>query len=151
MCPLIEESKKIDHTNVDLGFEKDNNAFCLSMGNPHAVFFVDSVESVNVSLVGPKLENHPIFPEKANISFAEVKSKSKIRMKVWERGAGPTLACGTGACAIHVAAYKLGLCNSQTIVTLPGGNLKIDWSKDDCEVMMTGNAKKVFSGSMLVN
>ena len=78
-------------------------------------------------------------------------NNDNIKVKVWERGAGPTLACGTGACAIHVAAYKLGLCNSQTIVTLPGGNLKIDWSKDDCEVMMTGNAKKVFSGSMLVN
>ena len=78
-----KRNKNIDHTNVDLGFEKGNNAFCLSMGNPHAVFFVDSVESVNVSLVGPKLENHPIFPEKANISFAEVKSKSKIRLKVW--------------------------------------------------------------------
>ena len=71
-------------------------------------------------------------------------NRDNIKVKVWERGAGPTLACGTGACAIHVAAYKLGLCNSQTIVTLPGGNLKIDWSKDDCEVMMTGNAKKVF-------
>ena len=78
-------------------------------------------------------------------------NRDNIKVKVWERGAGATLACGTGACAIHVAAYKLGLCNSQTIVTLPGGNLKIDWSKDDCEVMMTGNAKKVFSGSMLVN
>ena len=96
-------------------------------------------------------EKNELFPEKTNVHFCQILNRDNIKVKVWERGAGPTLACGTGACAIHVAAYKLGLCNSQTIVTLPGGNLKINWSENDCEVMMTGNAKKVFTGSMLVN
>ena len=121
------------------------------MGNPHLIFFVQDIESIVLSRLGPIFEKNELFPEKTNVHFCQILNRDNIKVKVWERGAGPTLACGTGACAIHVAAYKLGLCNSQTVVTLPGGNLKIDWSKDDCEVMMTGNAKRVFSGSMLVN
>ncbi len=129
----------------------NNKGYAVGMGNPHLIFFVQDLDSIPLSMLGPIFEKNELFPEKTNVHFCQILNRDNIKVKVWERGAGPTLACGTGACAIHVAAYKLGLCNSQTIVTLPGGNLKIDWSKDDCEVMMTGNAKKVFSGSMLVN
>jgi len=137
------------HNYIEKNF--NNKGYAVGMGNPHLIFFVQDLESIDVSSLGPIFEKNEFFPEKTNVHFCQIINRDNIKVKVWERGAGPTLACGTGACAIHVAAYKLGLCNSQTLVTLPGGNLKIDWSKDDCEVMMTGNAKKVFSGSMLVN
>ena len=145
--------KKINSIPSHEFIEKDfnNMGYSVGMGNPHLIFFVEDIESIVLSRLGPIFEKNELFPEKTNVHFCQILNRDNIKVKVWERGAGPTLACGTGACAIHVAAYKLGLCNSQTIVTLPGGNLKIDWSKDDCEVMMTGNAKKVFSGSMLVN
>ncbi|WP_288235051.1 diaminopimelate epimerase [uncultured Prochlorococcus sp.] len=145
--------KKINSIPSHEFIEKDfnNMGYAVGMGNPHLIFFVKDIESIVLSRLGPIFEKNELFPEKTNVHFCQILNRDNIKVKVWERGAGPTLACGTGACAIHVAAYKLGHCNSQTIVTLPGGNLKIDWSKDDCEVMMTGNAKKVFSGSMLVN
>ncbi len=145
--------KKINSIPSHEFIEKDfiNIGYSVGMGNPHLIFFVKDIESIDLSRLGPIFEKNELFPEKTNVHFCQILNRDNIKVKVWERGAGPTLACGTGACAIHVAAYKLGLCNPQTIVTLPGGNLKIDWSKDDCEVMMTGNAKKVFSGSILVN
>ena len=145
--------KKINSVPSHDFFEKNfnNKGYAVGMGNPHLIFFVQDLESIALSRLGPKFEKNELFPDKTNVHFCQIINRDNIKVKVWERGAGPTLACGTGACAIHVAAYKLGLCNSKTIVTLPGGNLKIDWSKDDCEVMMSGNAKKVFSGSMLVN
>ena len=145
--------KKINSVPTHNFIEKNfsNKGYAVGMGNPHLIFFVQDLDSIPLSILGPIFEKNELFPEKTNVHFCQIMNKENIKVKVWERGAGPTLACGTGACAIHVAAYKLGLCNSKTTVTLPGGNLKIDWSKDDCEVMMTGNAKKVFSGSMLVN
>ena len=145
--------KKINSIPSHEFIEKDFNkmGYAVGMGNPHLIFFVEDLESIALSRLGPIFEKNELFPEKTNVHFCQILNRDNIKVKVWERGAGPTLACGTGACAIHVAAYKLGLCNSQTIVSLPGGNLKIDWSKDDCEVMMTGNAKKVFSGSISVN
>jgi len=145
--------KKINSIPSHEFIEKDFNSmgYAVGMGNPHLIFFVKDIESIVLSRLGPIFEKNELFPEKTNVHFCQILNRDNIKVKVWERGAGATLACGTGACAIHVAAYKLDLCNSQTIVTLPGGNLKIDWSKDDCEVMMTGNAKKVFSGSMFIN
>ena len=145
--------KKINSVPTHNFIEKNfsNKGYAVGMGNPHLIFFLQDLDSIALSILGPIFEKNELFPEKTNVHFCQIINKENIKVKVWERGAGPTLACGTGACAIHVAAYKLGLCNSKTIVILPGGNLKIDWSKDDCEVMMTGNAKKVFSGSMLVN
>ena len=137
------------HEFIEKNF--NNKGYAVGMGNPHLIFFVQDLDSIALSTLGPIFENNELFPEKTNVHFCQILNRDNIKVKVWERGAGPTLACGTGACAIHVAAYKLGLCNSLTIVSLPGGNLKIDWSKDDSEVMMTGNAKKVFSGSILIN
>ena len=142
----IPLSKNIDHTNVDLGFDKGTNAFCLSMGNPHAVFFVENIESVNVSLVGPKFENHSIFPEKANISFAEVISKSKIKMKVWERGVGVTLACGSGACASVYAGLKKKLLDKAVEVQVEKGSLFIEIL--DEEAIMTGPAEISYFGNI---
>ena len=140
--------KKINSVPTHDFIEKNfiSKGYAVGMGNPHLIFFVQDLESIPLSILGPLLERNPLFPEKTNVHFCQILNRDNIKVKVWERGAGPTLACGTGACAIHVAAFKLGLCNSETIVSLPGGNLKIDWSKEDCEVMMTGNAKKVFSG-----
>ncbi|WP_288262527.1 diaminopimelate epimerase [uncultured Prochlorococcus sp.] len=137
------------HDFVEKNFYK--KGYAVGMGNPHLIFFVQDLESIALSKLGPIFEKHELFPEKTNVHFCQILNRDNIKVKVWERGSGPTLACGTGACAIHVAAYKLGFCNSETIVSLPGGNLKIYWSKDNCEVTMTGNAKKVFSGSILVN
>ena len=144
--------KKINSVPTHDFIEKNFNSkgYAVGMGNPHLIFFVQDLESIPLSSLGPLLERNPLFPEKTNVHFCQILNRDNIKVKVWERGAGPTLACGTGACAIHVAAFKLGLCNSETTISLPGGNLKIDWSKEDCEVMMTGNAKKVFSGSMFV-
>jgi len=128
-----------------------SKGYAVGMGNPHLIFFLQDLDSIPLSTLGPLFERNVLFPEKTNVHFCQILNRKNIKVKVWERGAGPTLACGTGACAIHVAAYKLGLCNSETTICLPGGNLKIDWSNEDCEVIMTGNAKKVFTGSMLVN
>ena len=102
---------------------------------------------ISLSLLGPIFENNKLFPEKTNVHFSQIIDRDNIQVRVWERGAGPTLACGTGACAVHVAAFKLGLCNSVTTIKLPGGNLRINWSKIEDEILMTGYAKKVFSGT----
>ena len=116
------------------------------MGNPHLIFFIKDINKISLSLLGPIFENNKLFPEKTNVHFSQIIDRDNIKVRVWERGAGPTLACGTGACAVHVAAFKLGLCNSKTTINLPGGNLKIKWSRLDDEILMTGYAKKVFSG-----
>ncbi len=115
----------------------------VSMGNPHAVFFVKDVEAHDLARTGPLLEVHPMFPEKANISLAAVTSLSALTLKVWERGAGLTRACGSGACAAAVAAHRRGLTGRQVTVTLPGGDLQIDWRADD-HVIMTGPVELEF-------
>ncbi len=108
------------HDFIEKNF--NNKGYAVGMGNPHLIFFVKDLESIAFSTLGPIFEKNLLFPDKTNVHFCQILNRDNIKVKVWERGAGPTLACGTGACAIHVAAYKLGLCNSQTIVTLPGGN-----------------------------
>jgi diaminopimelate epimerase len=115
----------------------------VSMGNPHAVFFVSDVEAHDLARTGPLLEAHPVFPEKVNISLASVKSRAALTLKVWERGAGLTRACGSGACAAAVAAHRRGLTGRQVTVTLPGGDLLIDWRADD-HVIMTGPVELEF-------
>ncbi|MBI5162422.1 MAG: diaminopimelate epimerase [Magnetospirillum sp.] len=117
----------------------------VSMGNPHAVFFVDDTEAVDLAAWGPVLENHPFFPERANIEVAEVLSRERIRMRVWERGSGITRACGTGACATLVAAARRGLTGRRAEVLLDGGTLSIEWQGDD-HVLMTGPVAQSFSG-----
>ena len=124
----------------------EQQGYAVGMGNPHLIFFIKDINKISLSLLGPIFENNKLFPEKTNVHFSQIIDRDNIKVRVWERGAGPTLACGTGACAVHVAAFKLGLCNSKTTINLPGGNLKIKWSRLDDEILMTGYAKNVFSG-----
>jgi len=113
-------------------------ASVVSMGNPHAVFFVDDVDAYDIHAVGPLLERHPMFPEKANISLAQVLGRDHIRLVVWERGAGATKACGSAACATLVAAARRGLTDRKAQISLPGGDLVIEWRAGDDHVLMTG-------------
>ncbi|WP_421856110.1 diaminopimelate epimerase [Oricola sp.] len=119
-----------------------------SIGNPHAVFWVDSdVWSYDLERFGPLLENHPIFPERANISIAEVKAADRIIVRTWERGAGLTEACGSAACAALVCAARMGKADRAATVTLPGGDLHVEWRADD-HIIMTGPAEWEFSGRL---
>lgn len=119
----------------------------VSMGNPHAVFFVPDCEAVDLGALGPALENDPLFPERANIEFATVKSRTEIRMRVWERGAGVTQACGTGACATLVAAVRRGLTDRRATLRLDGGALTIAW-REDGRVTMSGPVVTSFRGML---
>ncbi len=118
----------------------------VSMGNPHAVIFVDDVRAVQVDEIGPLIETHERFPEKTNVEFIEVVNPGELKMKVWERGAGITLACGTGACAAVVAAFLTGRSDRQAVVHLDGGDLEIVWDKDTNHIFKTGPANYVFNG-----
>jgi len=120
----------------------------VNVGNPHAVFWVADVAAVDLGRYGPELEHHPIFPERANISAAQVVSPGHIVLKVWERGAGLTRACGSAACAAAVAAARLGLTRRRVTVTLPGGDLVIDWREGDDHILMTGPAAFEFEGRL---
>jgi diaminopimelate epimerase len=110
----------------------------VNMGNPHAIFWVADLDAHDLARVGPLLENHPLFPERANISLAQVTSPGTIRLRVWERGAGLTRACGSAACATAVAAARKGLTGRDVVVTLPGGDLTVRWREEDDHVLMTG-------------
>jgi len=118
---------------------------CVSMGNPHCVVFVDDVAAVDVAAVGPAFERHPFFPRRVNTEFAQVLAPDRLAMRVWERGAGETLACGTGACAVAIAAARTGRAARRVTVALRGGDLVIDWGADE-RVRMTGPAVEVFRG-----
>ena len=104
---------------------KEYNITCISMGNPHGVVFVDSVADIDIEKIGPKFENHPMFPDRVNTEFIEVVDENTIKMRVWERGAGETLACGTGACAVAVSCILNGLTEDEVTVKLLGGDLEI--------------------------
>ena len=119
----------------------------VGMGNPHAVVPVADLSQVDWQRLGPILEGHPVFPARTNVHFLQVLNTERLRLKVWERGAGPTLACGTGACAAVVAAHLLGLVGRQAVVELPGGNLMIRWCNND-RLLMTGAAQRVFHGEV---
>ena len=117
------------------------------MGNPHAIFWVDDVEAYDLARFGPLLENHPIFPERANISLAHVTSRTAMNVKTWERGVGLTKACGTAACAAAVAAMRKKLTDNRVTVMLPGGPMIVDW-REDGHVWMTGPVELEFAGSL---
>jgi len=120
------------------GAEAFGPAGLVNMGNPHAVFFVPDFAAVDLAKLGPPLETHPLFPEKANISFAQILGPGRIKLKVWERGVGATLACGSAACATLVAAVRRGLSPREATVELPGGALFMGWREADDHVLMTG-------------
>ena len=121
---------------------------CVSMGNPHAVVFVDDVQKFPLEQIGPKFENHPRFPKRVNAEFVKVLDEETVEMRVWERGTGETLACGTGACATVVACILNGLTKDTVTVKLLGGTLQVQWDKAENRVYMTGPATTVFEGEV---
>jgi len=133
------------HLEISAGPVSDGVA--VSMGNPHGVFFVDDAEGVALETLGPELEHHALFPERANIGICQVTGPDRLRLRVWERGAGVTLACGTGACAAVVAAHRRGLTGRGVELELDGGVLAVEW-RDDDHVLMTGPAAVAFTGSI---
>lgn len=122
---------------------------CVSMGNPHAVVFMKGIKDLDLPVLGPKFETHPVFPRKTNTEFIEVVDRNTLNMRVWERGAGETLACGTGACAAAVAAVLNNHCDREITIHLLGGDLKIEWSVFNNHVYMTGEAVTVFEGELV--
>ena len=118
----------------------------VNMGNPHAIFWVEDVGAYDLARIGPLLENHPIFPERANISLAAVKSREHVAVRTWERGAGLTRACGSAACAVAVAAARMRRTGREVTITLPGGDLAIEWRERDDHVLMTGPVEYEFAG-----
>lgn len=121
---------------------------CVSMGNPHCVTFVEDVSKIDLTIIGPQFEHHAVFPQRTNTEFIQVIEPNYVKMRVWERGAGVTLACGTGACASLVAGVLTGHCEREATVELPGGCLQIEWSDIDQRLYMTGPAEPVFTGNM---
>lgn len=122
----------------------------VSMGNPHAVTFIDDTDSLEIEKLGPKFENHPLFPKRTNTEFAKIIDRKTIKMRVWERGAGETLACGTGACATLVAASLSDLTDDEVDLVLLGGTLHIRWDKENNNIYMTGPAQFVFDGVITI-
>ena len=151
---------RMDWSQVPLAEERDTANFLLevgsssvpvsavSMGNPHCVLFVPDAVNAPVAVLGPKIEISPLFPNRTNVEFAQVLDRAKIRMRVWERGVGVTLACGTGACATAVSAIRRGLADRKVEVVLDGGTLLIEWREEDGHVLMTGPAVTVFRGRL---
>ncbi len=147
--PMLGDAESAAQAELDAGGQKFSG-HGVSMGNPHFVIYVDSISAIDLLQVGPLLEKHEIFPAKANIEFAEALDAKKVRMRVWERGAGVTLACGTGSCATVVAGVLGGKTGREAEVVLDGGSLFIEWSEENNHVYMTGPAVKVFAGELLV-
>ena len=144
--PAVTDQEQLVDYPVEIG-GKDYRITCLSVGNPHCVVFCDRVDGVDVETVGPQFENAPMFPQRINTEFIRVVNKNMIKMRVFERGNGETLACGTGACAAVAAAVKNGFCvrGEDVVVKLRGGDLTVNYGKDG-NVTLTGNAKLVFEG-----
>ena len=138
--PAIQYALQVDECNYQVG--------ALSMGNPHVVLQVDSCNDAAVHILGPKLERHPRFPERVNVGFMQVVSRSEIKLRVYERGAGETQACGTGACAAAVHGMQLGLLDQSVTVQLPGGKLTVSWLGGDAPVWLGGPTANVFEGSL---
>jgi diaminopimelate epimerase len=143
----IPMAQPMDTLSLDLSAEPDlAMPGAVNMGNPHMVFFVADVEALPVAEIGARLEFHPLFPEQVNVGFAEIKSRDRIRLRVWERGAGLTKACGTGACAALVAASRRGLVERSATIEMDGGELFIEWRESDGHVLMTGPVQFEFTG-----
>jgi diaminopimelate epimerase len=151
----IPLSRPMDTLDVDFavrspaGFEL-RSPVAVSMGNPHAVFFVADADAIDLSTIGPVIEHDPLFPERVNVSVAEVRGRDRIRLRVWERGAGITLACGSAACATVVAATRRGLIDGAAAIEMDGGVLDLRWGEDD-HVTMTGPAVLSFRGTLSLN
>ena len=157
------EDGKVDSVTVDMGapagiheqiVEAQGKQFTgtvLSMGNPHLVIFVKDIKDIHLESIGPELENHPLFPDRINVEFAQLLENGSIRMRVWERGSGITQACGTGACATAVAAAFTGWTGRASDIIMDGGRLHIEWNEKDGHVAMTGGATRVFEGEIEID
>jgi len=147
--PVVFEKDRVIREKVEIG---DGSVIitCVSMGNPHCVVFCDKVDDLDLEKIGPIFENHKMFPDRINTEFVEMIDENTLKMRVWERGSGETMACGTGACAVVVAAVLNDLCKkgSEITVKLRGGDLRITYAEDDY-VYMTGGAEFVFEGEVL--
>jgi diaminopimelate epimerase len=140
-------ARRMDTLHLDLALGTVADPAACSMGNPHVTFFVDDLEALPIDKLGPALEHHALFPERANIGFAQVLAPDRLRLRVWERGAGLTLACGSGACAALVNAHRRGLVGRRATVVVDGGALEIEWRADG-HVLMTGPVATAFTGSV---
>ena len=145
--PVISENERVLDEPITVQ-GKEYRMTCVSMGNPHAVVFVDDVEHFPVEELGPYFENHERFPKRTNTEFVQVIDENTVKMRVWERGTGETLACGTGACATVAACIENGLTKDQVTVQLLGGELEIFWNRAENAVYMTGPAAHVFDGEI---
>lgn len=143
--PLAEPR---DTLHADLTVGPLTDPVCVSMGNPHAVFFVPDVAAIDLPAIGPQVERHSLFPERTNVEIVQVLDRTRLRMRVWERAAGITQACGSGACAVGVAAVRRGLAERRVTVVLDGGPLVIEWREADGHVLMTGAVATSFSGTI---
>ncbi len=142
----ISLSDAMDTLDMPVAWDDLERPSAVNVGNPHAIFFVDDPYAVDMARLGPLVETDPVFPERVNVNVAAITARDAITLRVWERGAGLTRACGTGACATAVGAMKRGLVDRKVTVTLPGGQLAIEWREDDV-IVMTGPAAESFRGS----
>jgi diaminopimelate epimerase len=140
-------AREVDTLHVPLVCSPVAEPAACSMGNPHATFFVPDLDALPINEIGPRLEHDPIFPERANIAFVQVMAPDHLRLVVWERGAGLTLACGSGACAAMVNAHRRGLTGRSARISMPGGDLFMEWRKDG-HVLMTGPFATAFIGQV---
>ncbi len=145
--PVISEQEQIINESIVVK-GTEYRMTCVSMGNPHAVVFVDDVDNLEINKIGPYFENHECFPKRTNTEFVKIIDSHTVQMRVWERGTGETLACGTGACATVVACILNGLTKEQVTVKLLGGELEIFWDRNENLVYMTGPATHVFDGEI---
>jgi diaminopimelate epimerase len=143
----IPLARAMDSLHLDLALGPLRDAVATGMGNPHATFFVEDIAAIDIAGLGPKLEHDPLFPERANIGVAQVTGPDTLRLRVWERGAGLTLACGSGACAAAVAAARRGLTGRRVALELDGGPIQIEWRADH-HVVMTGPVATAFTGTL---
>jgi diaminopimelate epimerase len=144
-----EDTPKVVNETLKINLEQTFKITCVSMGNPHCIIFVDDVQSIPVDEIGPKIENHSFFPEKTNVEFIHILNRKEINFRVWERGVGETLACGTGACAALVAAVLNNKTDRKATIHLQGGDLDIQWANDG-NIYMTGPVELVFRGEMTI-
>ena len=145
--PVISEKEKVIDEPIVAG-NKEYRITAVSMGNPHAVTYIDDVKGLDIEKIGPQFEHHSIFPDRLNTEFVKVLDRNTVEMRVWERGSGETLACGTGACAVAVASILNGYTEDEVTVKLLGGDLKIYWDRKENLVYMTGPAEVVFDGEI---
>ena len=158
MLKLLLNDKKVQKISVDMDsprlqgehFLEEMNFSCVSMGNPHAVSFVENVSCFDVEKIGKKIENNPVFPNRTNVEFAQIISPNRIKMRVWERGSGETLACGTGACATLVSAVLQGKTERKATLELLGGEVEVEWNEQTNRVTLTGGAEWVFNGEFRI-